>query len=228
MMHLRLLSVLIGLTVTVSCHAFSTVTTPTTSALGRENFPRGSSSSSIGMAATVASAGAADLDDSTSTISPNGENVSNANHSSKQKADPSIRPLHQNWWPIAFVNTLNKDAPNAERVLNKDIVLWHDGEEWRCMDDMCAHRFAPLSEGRVFVPGEGIGSGKLATNKFKKNITSKNEKKDNEKMRRPKARRDVCSARIMGGNSTARAHARASLRQQIKVGRCKVPTVQRK
>lgn len=66
------------------------------------------------------------------------------------KSSSNVLPLQQNWWPVALVNTLDENAPNAERLLNKDLVLWHDGEDWRCMDDMCAHRFAPLSEGRVF------------------------------------------------------------------------------
>lgn len=66
------------------------------------------------------------------------------------KSSSNVLPLHQNWWPVALVNTLDEHAPNAERLLNKDLVLWFDGEDWTCMDDMCAHRFAPLSEGRVF------------------------------------------------------------------------------
>ena len=66
------------------------------------------------------------------------------------KSSSNVLPLQQNWWPVALVNTLDEHAPNAERLLNKDLVLWFDGEDWRCMDDMCAHRFAPLSEGRVF------------------------------------------------------------------------------
>ena len=32
----------------------------------------------------------------------------------------------------------------------KDLVLWRDGAgEWRCFADKCAHRNAPLSEGRI-------------------------------------------------------------------------------
>ena len=181
-MYLGLLSV-IGLT--ISCHAFSTVTvtTPTT-CMGRGNFPR-----SIAIAAAMASTTTTVDNSASSSI----EVVNNVGKVSNQKSDPSIRPLHQNWWPIAFVNTLNKDKPNAERVLNKDIVLWHDNEEWRCMDDMCAHRFAPLSEGRVFVPGEGIGSGKLATDKFKKNSKSEKNEKDKNNDTRSKKRCLQCS-----------------------------------
>jgi len=90
--------------------------------------------------------------------------ISTSEDDQKQQSNPSIRPLHQNWWPIAFVNTLNKDAPNAERVLNKDLVLWHDGTEWRCMDDMCAHRYAPLSEGRVFTRDNADATNDKGTN----------------------------------------------------------------
>ena len=36
------------------------------------------------------------------------------------------------------------------RVAGKDLVLWRDGGgEWRCFADKCAHRNAPLSEGRI-------------------------------------------------------------------------------
>lgn len=73
-----------------------------------------------------------------------------ASKTAPAKLSSNVLPLQQNWWPVALVNTLDKHSPNAERVLNKDLVLWFDGEDWICMDDMCAHRFAPLSEGRVF------------------------------------------------------------------------------
>jgi phenylpropionate dioxygenase-like ring-hydroxylating dioxygenase large terminal subunit len=61
----------------------------------------------------------------------------------------SIRPLHQNWWPVALVSALQEDRPNAIMALGMRLVLFHDGTSWTCLDDQCAHRFAPLSEGRV-------------------------------------------------------------------------------
>jgi pheophorbide a oxygenase len=61
----------------------------------------------------------------------------------------SIRPLHQNWWPVTLINALHEDRPNAIMVLGMRLVLFHDGISWTCLDDQCAHRFAPLSEGRV-------------------------------------------------------------------------------
>lgn len=92
----------------------------------------------------------------TDVINPRKELISASStaEATTTKTSPNVLPLHQNWWPVALVNTLNENAPNAEVLLNKDLVLWHDGEEWRCMDDMCAHRFAPLSEGRVFQPSD--------------------------------------------------------------------------
>ena len=41
--------------------------------------------------------------------------------------------------------------PNALRVLGGHFVLWWNKKEgsWCCHADMCPHRFAPLSEGKV-------------------------------------------------------------------------------
>ncbi len=54
------------------------------------------------------------------------------------------------WYPIAVVDFLDSSRPHAMQLLGKDIVLWQDGEnKWRCFEDFCPHRLAPLSEGRV-------------------------------------------------------------------------------
>ena len=64
-----------------------------------------------------------------------------------------LRPLHQNWWPVSVVSALDKSRPNAIELLGMKLVLFYDQEteEWQCLEDMCAHRFAPLSEGRIVV-----------------------------------------------------------------------------
>lgn len=31
----------------------------------------------------------------------------------------------------------------------KELVVWNDGQQWRCFEDLCPHRKVPLSEGRV-------------------------------------------------------------------------------
>ncbi len=54
------------------------------------------------------------------------------------------------WYPVAVVDFLDPSRPHAMQLLGKDIVLWRDGSrQWRCFEDFCPHRLAPLSEGRV-------------------------------------------------------------------------------
>lgn len=66
-----------------------------------------------------------------------------------------IRPAHQNWWPVSSTFYLDKERPNPVDLLNKKLVVfWSESEkEWKCLDDRCSHRFAPLSEGRVLKNG---------------------------------------------------------------------------
>lgn len=61
----------------------------------------------------------------------------------------SVRPFHQQWWPVAAVSSLETDRPNALQLLGKPLVAFWDGNRWNVLDDLCSHRFAPLSEGRV-------------------------------------------------------------------------------
>jgi pheophorbide a oxygenase len=66
-----------------------------------------------------------------------------------------IRPSHQNWWPVSSTYYLDKTRPNPVDLLNKKLVVfWSESDkEWKCLDDRCSHRFAPLSEGRVLNDG---------------------------------------------------------------------------
>ena len=58
------------------------------------------------------------------------------------------------WYPVAVVEFLDPSRPHAMQLLGKDIVLWRDGSgKWRCFEDFCPHRLAPLSEGRVEADG---------------------------------------------------------------------------
>jgi nitrite reductase/ring-hydroxylating ferredoxin subunit len=62
----------------------------------------------------------------------------------------SIRPLHQNWWPVSLTNALDASKPNGIQVLGKKLVIVQDtAHTWKALDDRCSHRFAPLSEGRI-------------------------------------------------------------------------------
>ena len=54
------------------------------------------------------------------------------------------------WYPVAVVEFLNPSRPHGIQLLGKELVLWRDGSsKWRCFEDFCPHRLAPLSEGRV-------------------------------------------------------------------------------
>ncbi|CAN1333459.1 Protochlorophyllide-dependent translocon component 52, chloroplastic [Linum perenne] len=55
------------------------------------------------------------------------------------------------WYPVMPVCDLDKRIPHAKTVLGLDLVAWWDRNEsaWKVFDDMCPHRLAPLSEGRI-------------------------------------------------------------------------------
>ncbi|KAJ0453033.1 putative pheophorbide a oxygenase [Helianthus annuus] len=55
------------------------------------------------------------------------------------------------WYAIMPVCDLDKRAPHGKRVLGVDVVVWWDKNEsaWKVFDDMCPHRLAPLSQGRI-------------------------------------------------------------------------------
>ena len=58
------------------------------------------------------------------------------------------------WYPVAVVEFLDPGCPHSLQVLGIDIVLWRDrAAVWRCFEDACPHRLAPLSEGRVEADG---------------------------------------------------------------------------
>ena len=52
--------------------------------------------------------------------------------------------------PLAL---LDKAKPHEFHLLNKHLVLWHDGSAWRCFENACPHRGAPLSEGKPLADG---------------------------------------------------------------------------
>ncbi|THG12197.1 hypothetical protein TEA_010894 [Camellia sinensis var. sinensis] len=55
------------------------------------------------------------------------------------------------WYPVVPVCDLDKRVPHAKKVMGLDVVVWWDRNEsaWKVFDDMCPHRLAPLSEGRI-------------------------------------------------------------------------------
>lgn len=89
------------------------------------------------------------------------ESTTNENVSPAEELDESnvsdIRPLHQNWWPVMASSAMDKSRPHAIEVLGMRLVLFFEEESgnWKCLEDVCPHRFAPLSEGRVVVSRSG-------------------------------------------------------------------------
>ncbi|CAN1269262.1 Protochlorophyllide-dependent translocon component 52, chloroplastic [Linum perenne] len=55
------------------------------------------------------------------------------------------------WYPVMPVCDLDKKVPHGKKVMGIDVVVWWDCNEnaWKVFDDMCPHRLAPLSEGRI-------------------------------------------------------------------------------
>ncbi|CAN0046028.1 unnamed protein product, partial [Discosporangium mesarthrocarpum] len=57
----------------------------------------------------------------------------------------------EQWYPLAFEKFTDQDHPVSITVLDTPLAVWFDPaeEKWRAVADICPHRLAPLSEGRV-------------------------------------------------------------------------------
>jgi len=56
------------------------------------------------------------------------------------------------WYAVAVSKYIDNSKPYPVQVLGKRLVLWVDGTgAWRCFEDRCPHRAAPLSEGKVLL-----------------------------------------------------------------------------
>ncbi|CAE7294997.1 PAO, partial [Symbiodinium sp. CCMP2456] len=67
---------------------------------------------------------------------------------------PEWRERH--WFPVASTLELDPKRPTPVRIDGLDLVVWqvpgeegHENGGWKVMLDACAHRLAPLSEGRI-------------------------------------------------------------------------------
>ena len=81
---------------------------------------------------------------STEPVNPVGPEVQS--HSQEEKFNWLLQ-----WYPVMPVCDLDKRIPLAKKVIGLDVVVWWDRNEnaWKVFDDMCPHRLAPLSEGRI-------------------------------------------------------------------------------
>lgn len=65
--------------------------------------------------------------------------------------EPNRFDWQEVWYPVHYVQDLDKSQLTRFTLLERDIVLWWDNHQhkWRAFLDQCPHRLAPLSEGRI-------------------------------------------------------------------------------
>ncbi len=61
----------------------------------------------------------------------------------------------ESWYPVYYIEDLDKSQPTPFTLLDRDLVIWWDlhAQTWRAFDDKCPHRLARLSEGRIAEDG---------------------------------------------------------------------------
>lgn len=52
------------------------------------------------------------------------------------------------WLPVGSISSMSSEEPNLIKIVNKDWVVWK-GDGWSVQEDVCIHRKAPLSQGRI-------------------------------------------------------------------------------
>ncbi|GBF81034.1 aromatic ring-hydroxylating dioxygenase subunit alpha [Aphanothece sacrum] len=55
------------------------------------------------------------------------------------------------WYPVHYVEDLDKTKPTPFTLLDINLVIWWDEKlnTWQVFEDKCPHRLAPLSQGRI-------------------------------------------------------------------------------
>ena len=69
--------------------------------------------------------------------------------------DPTRFDWKEVWYPIFYVDDLDRTKLTRFTLLERDLVIWWDNQAqcWRAFDDQCPHRLVPLSEGRIAEDG---------------------------------------------------------------------------
>ena len=70
--------------------------------------------------------------------------------------DPKTFDWAEAWYPVAYLDDLDKTQPTRFTLLERAIVIWWEPQAntWRVFEDKCPHRLAPLSEGRINEAGQ--------------------------------------------------------------------------
>lgn len=77
--------------------------------------------------------------------------VSSPSISESAEADNKTFDWLAQWYPVGVLKHLDKRQPHPVTILGRDLVMWWDpnGGQWQVFADVCPHRLAPLSEGRI-------------------------------------------------------------------------------
>jgi nitrite reductase/ring-hydroxylating ferredoxin subunit len=69
--------------------------------------------------------------------------------------DPERFDWQEVWYPVFYIEDLDKNKPAKFTLLERDLVIWWDRHTnaWKAFDDRCPHRLVPLSEGRIAEDG---------------------------------------------------------------------------
>lgn len=69
--------------------------------------------------------------------------------------EPTHFDWKEAWYPVHYVEDLDKAKLTKFTLLGQDLVIWWDQQAqcWRAFEDQCPHRLAPLSEGRIAEDG---------------------------------------------------------------------------
>ncbi len=70
--------------------------------------------------------------------------------------DDTVNSWLEHWYPVAYLDDLERSRPQRFTLLGHDLVIWWDrgASQWRAFADACPHRLVPLSEGRLNGQGE--------------------------------------------------------------------------
>ena len=65
--------------------------------------------------------------------------------------DPINFDPFEAWYPVFYLEDLDRSQPNPFTLLGQDLVIWWDAknQSWQAFEDKCPHRLASLSEGRI-------------------------------------------------------------------------------
>jgi len=65
--------------------------------------------------------------------------------------NPDYFDCKEAWYPVHYLEDLDKSKPTPFTLLGENIVIWWDKQSnsWKAFEDKCPHRLVPLSEGRI-------------------------------------------------------------------------------